>query len=47
MIGLLDYDWCVSNKNSVLIPNIEIMKLATYYKTEKISYKAFVNRLAY
>ncbi len=35
MIGLLDYDWCVSNKNSVLIPNIEIMKLATYYKTEK------------
>ena len=35
MIGLLDYDWCVSNKISVLIPNIEIMKLATYYKTEK------------
>ena len=35
MIGLLDYDWCVSNKNSVLIPNIEIMKLAIYYKTEK------------
>ena len=28
MIGLLDYDWCVSNKTSVLIPNIEIMKLA-------------------
>jgi len=35
MIGLLDYDWCVSNKTSVLIPNIEIMKLASYYKTEE------------
>ena len=35
MIGLLDYDWCVSNKSSVLIPNIEIMKLANYYKTEQ------------
>lgn len=35
MIGLLDYDWCVSTNTSVLVPNIEIMKLATYYKIEK------------
>lgn len=35
MIGLVDYDFCKSNKTSVLIPNIEIMKLANYYKTEK------------
>ena len=35
IIGLVDYDFCKSRKNSVLIPNIEIMKLATYYKTEK------------
>lgn len=35
MIGLLDYDILSSNKNSILIPNIEIMKLATYYKTEE------------
>ena len=35
MIGLLDYDFCTSKKNSVLIPNLEIMKLATYYKIEE------------
>lgn len=35
MIGLLDYDWLQSKKTSVLIPNLEIMKLATYYKTEE------------
>ena len=35
MIGLLDYDLCMTNKTSVLIPNIEIMKLATYYKVEE------------
>lgn len=35
MIGLLDYDWCVSNKTSVLLPNLEIMKLATYYTKEE------------
>ena len=35
MIGLLDYDWLQSKKTSVLIPNLEIMKLATYYKIEE------------
>lgn len=35
MIGLLDYDYEISKKISTLIPNLEIMKLATYYKTEK------------
>ena len=35
MIGLLDYDYEVSKKASIIIPNIEIMKLATYYKTEE------------
>lgn len=32
MIGLLDYDWILSTSNNILIPNIEIMKLALYYK---------------
>ena len=35
MIGLLDYDWFQSKKTSILIPNLEIMKLATYYKIEE------------
>ena len=35
MIGLLDYDWCVSTSTSFLVPNIEIMKLATYYRNEE------------
>ena len=35
MIGLVDYDFCKSKKTSVLIPNIEIMKLATYYRKEE------------
>ena len=37
MIGLLDYDWCSNSSTSTthLIPNIEIMKLATYYKVEE------------
>ena len=35
MIGLLDYDLCLNKKSSVLVPNIEIMKLATYYKIEE------------
>lgn len=35
IIGLVDYDCCKSTKNSVLIPNLEIMKLATYYATEE------------
>ena len=35
MIGLVDYDWLQSKKVTVLIPNIEIMKLATYYKKEE------------
>ena len=35
MIGLVDFDWLQSTKTSVLIPNLEIMKLATYYKTEE------------
>lgn len=35
MIGLVDYDWFQSKKSSILIPNLEIMKLATYYKVEE------------
>ena len=35
MIGLLDYDWCVSKSTTRLVPNIEIMKLAVYYQTEE------------
>lgn len=35
MIGLLDLDWELSTSSSRLVPNIEIMKLATYYKVEE------------
>ena len=35
MIGLLDYDYSSSTSTNLLIPNIEIMKLATYYKIEE------------
>jgi len=35
MIGLVDFDFYSSTSTTKLIPNIEIMKLATYYKTEK------------
>ena len=35
MIGLLDLDWSLSTSTTFLIPNIEIMKLASYYKIEE------------
>lgn len=35
MIGLLDYDFCTSTSTTRLVPNLEIMKLATYYKIEE------------
>ena len=35
MIGLVDYDLQVSTSTQILIPNLEIMKLATYYKIEE------------
>lgn len=35
MIGLVDYDWCVSTSTTKLVPNLEIMKLATYYRMEE------------
>ncbi len=35
MIGLLDYDAQISTSTRIIIPNLEIMKLATYYKLEE------------
>lgn len=35
MIGLVDYDLYSSTSVHLAPPNIEIMKLATYYKTEE------------
>lgn len=35
MIGLVDYDFYSSTSITRLVPNIEILKLATYYRTEK------------
>ena len=35
MIGLVDYDLLTTETNSMLIPNVEIMKLATYYRVEE------------
>lgn len=35
MIGLVDYDISHFSSSKFIIPNLEIMKLATYYKTEE------------
>ena len=35
MIGLVDFDLLTRSSKSLYIPNLEIMKLATYYKTEE------------
>lgn len=35
MIGLVDYDWFYPKYKDRLIPNLEIMKLATYYHFEE------------
>ena len=35
MIGLLDLDWNLSTSVASLLPNLEIMKLASYYKIEQ------------
>ena len=35
MIGLVDFDLQQSTSKTLLIPNLEIMKLATYYKLEE------------
>lgn len=35
MIGLVDWDLQTSNSMSALLPNLEIMKLSTYYRKEK------------
>ena len=43
MIGLVDYDWQVSTSTQLLIPNLEIMKLATYYKLEENIFCRLIN----
>jgi len=35
MIGLVDFDLQQSTSTSLLVPNLEIMKLATYYQNDK------------
>ena len=35
MIGLYDYDLQSSTSTTFLIPNLEIMKLSTYYRREE------------
>lgn len=36
MIGLVDYDLQTTTSTQLLIPNLEIMKLATYYKEQNV-----------
>lgn len=43
MIGLLDYDILTSASSSRIIPNLEIMKLATYYKVEENQFCKLLN----
>ena len=35
MIGLVDYDLWKNSSTNLYVPNLEIMKLAAYYKLEK------------
>ena len=35
MIGLVDYDLQTTSSQSLLVPNLQIMKLATYYRMEE------------
>ena len=35
MIGLVDYDFLTSSSKTSIIPNLEIMKLAAYYRKEE------------
>lgn len=35
MMGLLDFDFCSSTSTTLLVPNIEIMKLYSYYRAEE------------
>ena len=43
MIGLLDLDLQLSTSTKLLIPNLEIMKLATYYKIEESQFCRLVD----
>ena len=43
MIGLIDYDLQTSTSTSLLIPNLEIMKLSTYYRVEKNTFCRLVS----
>lgn len=43
MIGLVDYDLQTSTSKKILIPNIEIMKLAQYYRTEENHFCRLIN----
>lgn len=43
MIGLVDYDLQLSTSTQLLVPNLEIMKLATYYKLEENTFCRLIN----
>ena len=43
MIGLVDYDLFTTHLNALVPPNIEIMKLATYYKNEENTFCRLIN----
>ena len=43
MIGLVDYDLQTSSSNKLIPPNIEIMKLATYYKNEENTFSRLIS----
>lgn len=43
MIGLVDYDLQTSNSSTLLVPNLEIMKIATYYRIDERQFCRLVN----
>ena len=43
MIGLVDYDLQTSTSSSLFVPNLEIMKLATYYRIEENNFCRLVS----
>ena len=43
MIGLVDYDLQTTSSNTLIPPNIEIMKLATYYKNDENTFSRLIS----
>jgi len=43
VIGLVDYDFQSSTSVNLSVPNLEIMKLANYYRTEENKFARLIS----